>query len=127
MHMVTDGLQITRLVSGISQSAPNGVATDSAQKFHEAYTRAVAQFGGATASQTQPVNSLALLDPLFSLNTGSTRLAEQAGRATGTDLKLSDMMMLTMRSQEFLFNCQLVSNIANRSSDGVQQLFRQQS
>jgi hypothetical protein len=32
-----------------------------------------------------------------------------------------------MRSHEFLFHCELVANVANRSSDGMQQLFRQQS
>jgi hypothetical protein len=38
-----------------------------------------------------------------------------------------DMMMLTVRCQEFMFHCQLTSNIANRTSDGLQQLFRQQA
>jgi hypothetical protein len=36
------------------------------------------------------------------------------------------MVMLSMRCQEFMFHCQLTSNIANRTSDGLQQLFRQQ-
>jgi hypothetical protein len=31
-----------------------------------------------------------------------------------------------MQCQEFMFQAQLTSNIANRSADGVQQLFRQQ-
>ena len=31
------------------------------------------------------------------------------------------------RSFEFLFACELTSNVANRSSDGLSQLFRQQS
>jgi hypothetical protein len=38
----------------------------------------------------------------------------------------ADMVMLTMRVQEFSFHCQLTSNIANRTADGLQQLFRQQ-
>ena len=38
-----------------------------------------------------------------------------------------DMVSLTMRCQEFMFHCQLMSNIANRTSDGLQQLFRQQA
>jgi hypothetical protein len=125
--MVTDGILGAQLVSGLLPAGASGAASASAQRFHEAYRRAVAQFGGAAAEHAGPGNALAMLNPLLNLNTGSTRLAEQAGRASGTDLKMSDMMMLTMRSQEFLFNCQLVANIANRSSDGVQQLFRQQS
>jgi hypothetical protein len=36
------------------------------------------------------------------------------------------MIMLSVRCQEFMFHCQLTSNVANRTSDGLQQLFRQQ-
>lgn len=32
-----------------------------------------------------------------------------------------------MQAHKFLFQSQLTSNVANRTSDGVQQLFRQQS
>ncbi len=63
----------------------------------------------------------------MNLNSSSTRLAERSGRMALADMKPSELMMLTMRSHEFLFNCQLVANVANRSSDGVQQLFKQQS
>jgi hypothetical protein len=38
-----------------------------------------------------------------------------------------EIVQLTVRCQEFMFHCQLTSNIANRTSDGIQQLFRQQS
>ena len=38
-----------------------------------------------------------------------------------------EIMKLTVRCQEFMFHCQLTSNIANRTSDGLQQLFRQQA
>jgi hypothetical protein len=41
--------------------------------------------------------------------------------------KPGDMLMLTVRAQEFLFHCELTSNVANRSSEGVQQLFREQT
>jgi len=34
---------------------------------------------------------------------------------------------MTMQCHQFLFQSQLTSNVANRTSDGVQQLFRQQS
>jgi hypothetical protein len=37
------------------------------------------------------------------------------------------MIGLTVQCHEFMFNCQLTSNIANRTSDGLQQLFRQQA
>lgn len=37
------------------------------------------------------------------------------------------MMEMTMLSHTFLIQSQLTANVANRTSDGVQQLFRQQS
>jgi hypothetical protein len=51
----------------------------------------------------------------------------RAAEAKGVDLTPGEMVMLTVRCQEFMFHCQLTSNIANRTSDGLQQLFRQQS
>ena len=33
----------------------------------------------------------------------------------------------TLRTHEFVFRCQLTATVANRSGDGVQQLFRQQA
>ena len=56
---------------------------------------------------------------------GLSSLASEI-EAGGLDLNPSDMVMMTVRSQEFLFHCQLTSNVANRTSDGIQQLFRQQ-
>lgn len=71
----------------------------------------------------------ALLQPLTRIDGEAGRLAAdaQAARAEGAELRPGDMVMLTVRCQEFMFHCQLTSNIANRCSDGLQQLFRQQS
>ena len=52
--------------------------------------------------------------------------AAASAQARGSNLSAGEMVMLTMRCQEFMFHCQLTSNIANRTSDGLQQLFRQQ-
>ncbi len=68
-----------------------------------------------------------LLEPLLNLNTHSQHLADSAQQAAATEMRPSELMMLTVQSHEFLFHSQLVSNVANRSADGVQQLFRQQS
>jgi hypothetical protein len=51
----------------------------------------------------------------------------RAAMAAGTNLTPGEMVMLTVRCQEFLFHSQLTANAANRTSDGLQQLFRQQS
>lgn len=45
----------------------------------------------------------------------------------GRDLSPGEIVQLTMRCHEFMFHCQLSSSIANRTSDGIQQLFKQQS
>lgn len=79
------------------------------------------------AAKDKPAGLNALTSPLASLNRHSESLAAQAAGLEARDMKPSELMMLTMRSHEFLFHCELVSNVANRSSDGVQQLFRQQS
>ncbi|MBO9623392.1 MAG: hypothetical protein J7500_11845 [Sphingomonas sp.] len=50
----------------------------------------------------------------------------QAAEASGGQLTPGEMVQLTMKCSEFMFQAQLTSNIANRSSDGVQQLFKQQ-
>jgi len=43
------------------------------------------------------------------------------------ELTPGQMVMLTVRCHEFLFHCEMTSNVANRTSDGFQQLFRQQA
>ncbi len=51
----------------------------------------------------------------------------KAAAAAGPDLTPGEMTMLTLRAHEFMFHAQLTSNVANRTSDGLQQLFRQQA
>jgi hypothetical protein len=79
---------------------------------------------GATSEAAQQ-----LMKPFEHINGEASRLALDAGAAqrAGREMSPGDMMMLTVRCQEFMFHCQLTSNIANRTSDGLQQLFRQQS
>src|SRR3569833_404111 len=47
----------------------------------------------------------------------------QMGSRDGA-LKPGDMLMMAMKAHEFLFHCELTSNVADRTSDGVQHLFR---
>lgn len=69
-----------------------------------------------------------MLETLDKINGEAKSVADYAQRVetSGGELTPGEMVDLTMRCQEFMFHCQLASNIANRSSDGVQQLFRQQ-
>jgi hypothetical protein len=70
-----------------------------------------------------------LMKPFEHINGEANQLAidAKAAQAAGQDMSLSQMVNLSVRCQEFMFHCQLTSNIANRASDGLQQLFRQQS
>ena len=55
------------------------------------------------------------------------KLGAKALQMTHGQMRPSDMLMMTLRAQEFLFHCEMTSNVANRTSEGVQQLFREQS
>jgi hypothetical protein len=69
-----------------------------------------------------------MFDALDQINVQARSVSDYAttAEASGGQLTPGEIVQLTMKCQEFMFQCQLTSNIANRSSDGVQQLFRQQ-
>ena len=71
----------------------------------------------------------ALFRPLEQINGQAAQLSAQAQAAfdEGRALTPSEMVMLTVKCHEFMFHCQLTANAANRTSDGLQQLFRQQA
>lgn len=123
--MMTDGILAAQL-SGGGIGTPGGIGADSVQKFQDAYNAATNRID-ATASEPAGSGLSSLLNPLLGLNSDSMRLSQQANQATQTEMKPSELLQFTMRSHEFLFHCELVANVANRSSDGMQQLFRQQS
>lgn len=70
-----------------------------------------------------------MFSQLEKVNGEAKNVAEYANAATlkGSDMTPGEVVNLTMKCHEFMFHCQLTSNIANRTSDGIQQLFRQQS
>jgi len=69
-----------------------------------------------------------LFRALDGINVQARAVSDYAAKAeaSGGQLTPGEIVQLTMQCQQFMFECQLTSNIANRSSDGVQQLFRQQ-
>lgn len=66
---------------------------------------------------------------LESLNGGSEGIGGEVLRILGENAEMSpsEMIGLTMKAHYFLFQSELMANIANKSSEGLQQLFRQQS
>lgn len=111
-----------------------GASLGSAAPFNDAMSAAQANAGGVQGAA--PVGGADALQPamrgmmsqLESVNLEATRLGEmaEAAKAKGGSMTPGDMVMMSVRCQEFMFHCQLTSNIANRTSDGLQQLFRQQ-
>jgi hypothetical protein len=71
----------------------------------------------------------AMFTQLEQVNGEAKSVAEtaKAAQASGMNMTPGEVVQLTMRCHEFMFHCQLTSSIANRTSDGIQQLFRQQS
>lgn len=129
---------MTALAAPVAAALPGGAAaplqagygvslTDLAsfqQAMAGAGQRLEAQRTGATGEAMQ-----ALFRPLEQINTEAAQLSQHARAAmqAGTDLSPGEMVMLTVKCQEFLFHSQLTANVANRTSDGLQQLFRQQA
>ncbi|MGH1421626.1 MAG: hypothetical protein ACRBEQ_07400 [Hyphomonas sp.] len=70
----------------------------------------------------------AVMETITQLDAKGRDLSEVAEAASnsGSEMTPGEMIMLTVRAHEFLFNSQLTANVANRTADGLQQLFRQQ-
>src|SRR5262245_20139789 len=116
-------------------------AAAQAQPLQVGYGVSLTDFGGfnqalqsaAARLDAQPVNppseaARQLMKPFEHINGEAKQLSLDArvAQANGHEMTPGEMVMLTVRCQEFMFHCQLTSNIANRTSDGLQQLFRQQ-
>ena len=84
--------------------------------------------GVGGADQLSPAIK-AMFTQLEKVNGEARNVADYASQASmkGADMTPGEVVNLTMKCHEFMFHCQLTSNIANRTSDGVQQLFKQQS
>lgn len=130
---MTSGLAIAspvadvQLGAGASLSALGQLAPlADAAGFERALAGAVQRLG-PTESSAQAMQRL--VQPLDHINAEAASLGRdaRAAAASGQELTPGELVNLTVRCQEFMFHCQLTSNIANRTSEGLQQLFRQQS
>lgn len=111
-------------IGALAPSNAGSAAPSSSADFMAAYNRAL-----SLAAPPPPSNDAAsaLLAPFSGLSTGSSALAQQTGTISSGAFKPSDVMELTLRAHEFMFRCELTATVANRSSDGIQTLFRQQA
>jgi hypothetical protein len=97
--------------------------------FENSLSGAETKVNSTTRSEGPSDTEKAISKPLDYINEEASKIVNYAQSAveSGNELTPSEIIMLTARSHEFMFHCQLTSNIANRTSDGLQQLFRQQS
>lgn len=113
-----------------------GVSLGDMGAFAQAMSRAQGAAAGtpitvqpAAHSQAPGRGMQALFKPLEAINAQASGLQQVANTAVagGQPMSPGQMVQLTVRCHEFMFHCQLMSNAANRTSDGLQQLFRQQA
>ena len=101
-------------------------------QFAEAYGNGGNASGGPAqvAAPAQPSDGMRVLLSTFeNLNTGADKISAMSHAITssGADPTPGQLLQVTMEAHKFLFKAELTSNVANRTSDGVQQLFKQQS
>jgi len=124
-------------VGNFAATEPTATApahADDVAKFRQSFADAAPK-NVEQAEQVAPISNelspsfKAVLSQFDSLNGHATQLGKVADamHTSGRDLSPSQIIDMTMRCQELVFHAELTSNVANRSSDGVQQLFRQQS
>jgi hypothetical protein len=111
-------------LSALGQLAPAADAAGFERALSSAMQRLDVRATEPTAAAMQR-----LVQPLEHINAEAASLGRdaRAAAASGQALTPGELVNLTVRCQEFMFHCQLTSNIANRTSEGLQQLFRQQS
>ena len=105
-------------------------------QFSDAYARSGAtaatqnQAAAGVAPTSSPSESMRAFAAFAdNINGGASNIEALTQKMSSTEFasKPSAMLEVTMACQQFMFKAQLTSNVANRTSDGIQQLFRQQS
>jgi hypothetical protein len=106
-----------------------GASLSDISNFSESLENAISKVGQKKELEPLSATMKAVAEPLDFINKEGAGISTYAESAveSGNELTPSEIVMLTARTHEFMFHCQLTSNIANRTSDGIQQLFRQQS
>jgi hypothetical protein len=89
--------------------------------------QSAAQIAKVSASETDGFRSV--IGMLQGLNGRAESIGATASQSRTSQSRMTpaDMLAMTTQAYEFLFHCELTSNVANRTSEGVQQLFQQQS
>jgi hypothetical protein len=118
---------------GTTGPSPLAARTYDVALFQQAYTQA--SIAASPAAATAPATAAAPsgFDTVLNVfQNVDVRMREMADTAFGVNLENADLtpgqiLEMTVQCHQFMFTCELTSNVANRTSDGVQQLFRQQT
>jgi hypothetical protein len=88
--------------------------------------QAAASTGGTEFLNSEAIRNF--FNPLERINGTTEKFMQHSEKlAADPDVQPGDMLMMMVTTQKFMFECQLTSSVANRTSDGIQELFRQQS
>jgi len=106
------------------QAGPNASVSDITS-----FQGSLSSAGGVGGADALGPAMQAMFSQIERVNGEAKSVSEYAktAQASGSEMTPGEVVDLTMKCHEFMFHCQLTSNIANRTSDGIQQLFRQQS
>jgi len=124
-EMLQPQMQLQPQQIDVGYNATLGQAVQFQNLLHVSPSAASAPIG-----PTEPTGVMkTMMGALEQVNGQASDLSAMAQKAenSGAGMTPGEMVMMTVRCHEFMFNCQLTSNMANRTSDGLQQLFRQQS
>ncbi|PXA83864.1 hypothetical protein DMC25_12410 [Caulobacter sp. D4A] len=113
----------------VAQVGYGASLTDAVQFQNALHTAGASGVSGLSGPEALAPAMKGIFNQLEFVNGQASNLAAhaKAAEAKGAAITPGEMIGLTVQCHEFMFNCQLTSNIANRTSDGLQQLFRQQS
>ena len=126
---VQDNLSQAEAISGNNVQSVNASYGANLSSDEVAFQDSLAAAAGPSGVDGISPMAEAVFEPFGQINREAADLAEFAKSAIASENTLApgEMIALTVRSQQFMFHSQLTANIANRTADGVQQLFRQQS
>ncbi len=120
--------------AGAATASTTSAHMENVAKFRQTFeqaqpTQAAQDIKTAPASQDLSTGVKSILGQFDMLNGNAAELTRMADsmRSSGKDMTPSQIIDMTLRCHELVFRAELTSNVANRSSEGVQQLFRQQS
>lgn len=137
-----DAIQVAAMDATLNPAAAQAAQPQASAVDVREFAQALDRAGGAPAVRADAARSASpaappgesatarmMVNAFDGLNGTATRIEtlSRSMSASATEMTPGQMLEMTMQCHQFLFQSQLTSNVANRTSDGVQQLFRQQS